>query len=144
MQKKENVIVVANLFAFGIVCYSKKEDRILLIPKTENESDTDGSGRAGIAELLGTYFYTSSFCRRGKRLELAAILAAFVCFCLYISERNFLDTNLIGYLAFIAQNKDILNYIQAAHSVCSQQWHYHRISEVGCLVPFLFFVVLYR
>lgn len=102
MQKKENVIVVANLFAFGIVCYSKNEDRILLIPKTENESGTDGSDRAGIPELLGTYFYTSSFCRRGKRLELAAILAAFVCFCLYISERNFLYTNLIGYLAFIA------------------------------------------
>lgn len=58
MFKKNNVITVANLQAFGVVCYSQATKQILLIPKRKDATENEGIS-VNIHEMVDTYVKTS-------------------------------------------------------------------------------------
>lgn len=101
MLKKNNVIVVANLQAFGIVCYSKYEKKILLIPKRKEETETEKEGHI-FKELFNTYIDVSGFKESNQLTGLALFILEVLLFVLLFTVEEYYVNDTVAYLIFLS------------------------------------------
>lgn len=100
MLKKNNVIVIANLQAFGVVCYSRQEKKILLIPK--NKKSDSSEGKSNVKELLFTYLNMAGFYDDNQVTgALLYVLAVFFFLELVLTSETYVNMT-IAYLVFLA------------------------------------------
>ena len=100
MFRKNNVIVVANLQAFGIVCYSQYEKKILLIPKRKEELEREQDGYS-FKELFDTYINVSGFKESNQLTGLALFILEVLLFVLLFTVEKYYVNDTIAYFVFL-------------------------------------------